>query len=170
MSAIVRDLSVVENRPDTVGQQFMERVGASGDHEAFRFPKGDRWESVSWKEAGARVTRLAAGLVAAGIEEICLIVQPDDERFFEELLTRPTKIEQLNRLPQDVRDYEARLMDIGRRVTLVRQEVQDGFGHAVHCAREWVGNEPFLLLLGDHVYASSTDAPCATNSIDSVRL
>jgi len=68
VSAIVRDLSVVENRPATVGQQFMERVQASGDHEAFRFPQGDSWESVSWKEAGARVTRLAAGLVAVGIE------------------------------------------------------------------------------------------------------
>jgi long-chain acyl-CoA synthetase len=66
--AIVRDLSVVENRPATVGQQFMERVKASGDHEAFRFPVGETWESVSWKEAGARVTRLAAGLVAVGID------------------------------------------------------------------------------------------------------
>ena len=68
MSPIVRDLSVVENRPATVGQQFMERVSASGDHEAFRYPVGEQWESVSWKEAGARVTRLAAGLVAAGID------------------------------------------------------------------------------------------------------
>jgi long-chain acyl-CoA synthetase len=66
--SIVRDLSVVENRPATVGQQFMDRVKASGDHEAFRYPVGETWESVSWKETGARVTRLAAGLVAVGIE------------------------------------------------------------------------------------------------------
>src|SRR5690349_19722275 len=46
----------------------MERVSASGDREAFRYPVGETWESVTWKEAGARVTRLAAGLVAAGIE------------------------------------------------------------------------------------------------------
>ena len=30
-----------------------------------------------------------------------------------------------------------------------------GFGHAVLCAREKVGNEPFLILLGDHVYTTS---------------
>jgi len=104
--------------------------------------------------------------IVSGIEQICLIVQPDDERFFAELLTRPTKVEQLNRLPQEVRDYEARLMDIGRRVTLVKQEVQDGFGHAVHCAREWVANEPFLLMLGDHVYASDTETACARQLLD----
>lgn len=104
--------------------------------------------------------------IAAGIEEICLIVQPDDVRFFEELLTRPTKIEQLNRLSQQARAYEQQLMDIGRRVKLVRQDVQDGFGHAIYCAREWVGNEPFLLMLGDHVYASDTDVPCARQLLD----
>jgi len=104
--------------------------------------------------------------VASGIEEICVIVQPDDERFFEELLTRPVRVEQLNQLPQEHREYEARLMDLGRRVTLVRQEVQDGFGHAVYCAREWVGNEPFLLMLGDHVYASDTEVHCARQLLD----
>ena len=29
-----------------------------------------------------------------------------------------------------------------------------GLGHAVLCAREWVGSEPFLLLLGDYIYQS----------------
>lgn len=104
--------------------------------------------------------------LASGIEQVCLVVQPDDERFFEELLHRPLKIEQLNRLPQKHRDYEANLMDVGRRVTLVKQDVQDGFGHAVFCARQWVGNEPFLLMLGDHIYASDTDVPCARQLLD----
>ncbi|MBN1341630.1 MAG: GHMP kinase [Phycisphaerae bacterium] len=104
--------------------------------------------------------------VASGIEEIGLIIQPDDEQFFEELLTRPTRIEQLNRLPREKQDYESRLMDLGRRVTLIRQDVQDGFGHAVCCAREFVGNEPFLLMLGDHVYASDIGAPCAQQLLD----
>jgi len=66
--AVVRDLSVVENRPLIVGQQFMDRVKKSADREAFRFPVGEHWESITWKETGARVTRLAAGLVAIGIE------------------------------------------------------------------------------------------------------
>jgi long-chain acyl-CoA synthetase len=42
-------------------------VQASGDHEAYRFPVGDSWESVTWKQTGEKVTRLAAGLVALGV-------------------------------------------------------------------------------------------------------
>jgi long-chain acyl-CoA synthetase len=52
----------------TVGRQFMDRVQQSGDREAFRYPVGERWESVTWSEAGTQVGRLAAGLVALGIE------------------------------------------------------------------------------------------------------
>ena len=52
----------------TVGRQFLDRVAASGDREAFRYPVGETWESVTWKETGDRVSRLAAGLVALGVE------------------------------------------------------------------------------------------------------
>ncbi len=62
------NLSVIENRPPNVGRQFFDRVQSSPNREAYRFPRGDQWESVTWKEAGDRVTRLAAGLVALGVE------------------------------------------------------------------------------------------------------
>ena len=68
MSPIVTDPSVIENRPMTVSRQFVDRVQASADHEAYRFPVGESWESVTWKQTGERVTRLAAGLVALGVE------------------------------------------------------------------------------------------------------
>jgi len=35
----------------------------------------------------------------------------------------------------------------------------------VLCAREWVAGEPFLLMLGDHVFRSDTDVPCAAQVI-----
>jgi long-chain acyl-CoA synthetase len=62
------DLDVVENRATSVGRQFLDRVHATPDREAYRFPVGDGWESVTWREAGDRVVRLAAGLVALGLE------------------------------------------------------------------------------------------------------
>jgi UTP--glucose-1-phosphate uridylyltransferase len=43
----------------------------------------------------------------------------------------------------------------------LEQREARGFGHAVWCGREFVGNEPFLLLVGDHVYVSSIEAGCA---------
>ncbi len=70
MSLVNYDLSFVENRPPNVAVQFQERVKTSANREAFRYPKGESetWESVTWGETGDRVTRLAAGLLALGIE------------------------------------------------------------------------------------------------------
>ena len=51
-------------------------------------------------------------------------------------------------------------------MSFVEQESQEGFGHAVFAAREWVGEEPFLLMLGDHLYASDDDVPCARQLLD----
>ena len=68
MSPLKHDTSYIDNRPANVAVQFQERVRASSDREAFRFPKDETWESVTWAETGERVTRLAAGLLALGIE------------------------------------------------------------------------------------------------------
>jgi long-chain acyl-CoA synthetase len=67
-STVNRDLSGIENRPANVGRQFFDRVQKSPNREAYRFPKGDEWVSVTWKETGDKVTRLAAGLAALGVE------------------------------------------------------------------------------------------------------
>jgi long-chain acyl-CoA synthetase len=47
---------------------FLNRVKASPDKEAFRYPDKDGWTSVTWKQAAERVEALAAGLLALGIE------------------------------------------------------------------------------------------------------
>jgi long-chain acyl-CoA synthetase len=62
------DLSVIDNRAATVAQLFLNRVAATPEHEAFRFPEAGGWTSVTWSEVAARVGRLAAGLVSLGIE------------------------------------------------------------------------------------------------------
>jgi long-chain acyl-CoA synthetase len=47
---------------------FLQRVEASGDKEAFRYPdSAGTWVSVTWKQAAERVEALAAGLLALGI-------------------------------------------------------------------------------------------------------
>ncbi|NUS52725.1 MAG: long-chain fatty acid--CoA ligase [Nocardioidaceae bacterium] len=67
-SAVKHDMTLVDNRAPNVGRQFFDRVEATPHREAYRYPKGDRWESQTWKETGEHVTRLAAGLVALGLE------------------------------------------------------------------------------------------------------
>ncbi len=66
--AVVNDLTGIENRPMTVGEQFRQRVEKSGSREAYRYPVGEQWESVTWREVGDRVNRLAAGLVSLGVD------------------------------------------------------------------------------------------------------
>jgi len=36
----------------------------------------------------------------------------------------------------------------------------------VYCARKWVGNEPFLLLLGDHLYLSNSSKTCTQQLLE----
>ncbi len=67
-TAVNYDLTAIENRAPNVGRQFFDRVRATPNREAYRYPVGDRWESQTWQETGEHVTRLAAGLVALGLE------------------------------------------------------------------------------------------------------
>ena len=104
--------------------------------------------------------------LAAGIEEICIIIQPQDRPYFEEFFGMPPPVELLHKLSREDQQYVQYLLDVARRITWVPQSSQEGFGHAVYCARAWVGDEPFLLMLGDHLYASDNDVPCARQLLD----
>jgi UTP-glucose-1-phosphate uridylyltransferase/mevalonate kinase len=102
----------------------------------------------------------------AGLEEVIIIVQEDDLEDFRSFFKSQVSIENYNKLPRHFQEYARRILEIGRRVSFVAQVQQEGFGHAVYCAREAVGNEPFLLMLGDHLYRSNTDISCAQQLLD----
>jgi UTP--glucose-1-phosphate uridylyltransferase len=70
-------------------------------------------------------------VLATGVEEICVVVSPGDSPAFA-----------------------AAAGDHERRLRFVEQDVPQGYGHAVHCARDFVAAQPFLLLVGDHLYVS----------------
>ena len=90
---ITIDTAFLETMPANVAVQFFDRVSASPDSEAFRFPRGDAWESVTWKQAGDKVEALAAGLDASFARIQCTpdlmpsdmtgtqVFRPDDGRF-----------------------------------------------------------------------------------------
>ncbi len=97
----------------------------------------------------------------SGIEEVCIIVQRADVETFSSFFHTQVSIENYNKLPMRFQDYSRHVLEVGRQVSLLTQDIQDGFGHAVYSAKDWVGDEPFLLMLGDHLYFSETDEPCA---------
>ncbi|MER7972648.1 long-chain fatty acid--CoA ligase [Streptomyces sp. NPDC096080] len=68
-------LTLIENRPASVAALFLDRVAATPDAEAYRYPVApasgegpDDWKSLSWAEAADRVHAIAAGLIALGVE------------------------------------------------------------------------------------------------------
>jgi UTP--glucose-1-phosphate uridylyltransferase len=74
----------------------------------------------------------------AGVEEICIVVSPGDERAYADAVCE----------------------HVGRLV-FVEQAEPLGYGHAVYCARAFVGDQPFLHLVGDHLYVSRGEQGCA---------
>ncbi|MET7453267.1 AMP-dependent synthetase/ligase [Streptomyces sp. NPDC005574] len=66
--------TLIENRPPTVAALFLERVAATPDAEAYRYPvppasgQGpDDWKSLTWGQAAERVYAIAAGLIELGV-------------------------------------------------------------------------------------------------------
>jgi UTP--glucose-1-phosphate uridylyltransferase len=104
--------------------------------------------------------------VNAGIEEIGIVVQAGDRDLFADFFQAPPKPELYPKLSAENQEYGQYLQSLGTRITILTQEQQEGYGHAVYCAKDWVNGETFLLLLGDHVYRSHTDLPCAAQLLE----
>ena len=94
------------------------------------------------------VPRTALGVVieealSAGVEEIAVVIHPGDETAYREAAG-----------------------EHGRRLRFIEQTEPRGYGHAVACGRAFTGGEPFLLLVGDHVYVSATPVSCARQLVE----
>ena len=102
-------------------------------------------------------------MLASGIEEVCIVANPANaepmRRHFAGLPPAPGPGREW------MTPLSSALADMAQRLTFVVQETQDGYGHAVFQARKWVGDEPFLLTLGDHIYLSDTNERCARQVI-----
>ena len=106
-------------------------------------------------------------LVKSGVEEICLVLGSEEERIqYTEFFERQLSEEHLRKLNKEAQEYENRILDIGKRLHYVYQHEKRGFGHAVFQAVEFAGGEPVLLLLGDTLYRSQTNKPCALQLIE----
>ncbi|WNI31982.1 AMP-binding protein [Streptomyces sp. ITFR-6] len=66
--------TMIENRPPSVATLFIDRVAATPDAEAYRYPVpaadgrgADEWKSLSWAQAAERVYAIGAGLISLGV-------------------------------------------------------------------------------------------------------
>ena len=82
----------------------------------------------------------------ANIEECCVVVCPGDEEAYRSAAG-----------PQ------------ADGLRFVTQGEPRGYGHAVFCARDFVGDEPFLHMIGDHIYISDGAACCAQQLVETAQ-
>lgn len=81
--------------------------------------------------------------VDAGAEEICVVI-----------------------CPGMADDYSAAAGQHASRLTFIEQDNPRGYGDALFRARDFVGSEPFLHLVSDHVYISHTELGCARQIVE----
>ena len=84
--------------------------------------------------------------VAAGIAEIGVFIVPGDQA-----------------------PYTAAAGAKAEMLTFIEQPQPMGYGHALYCARNFVGAEPFLHLVSDHLYLSRGDKRCAQQLVEVAR-
>jgi UTP--glucose-1-phosphate uridylyltransferase len=75
---------------------------------------------------------------AAGIEEVAIVIAPEDEESFARAAGQH-----------------------GAGLRFIPQREPRGYGHAIGCAAGFTGSEPFLHLVGDHLYVSADETGCA---------
>jgi long-chain acyl-CoA synthetase len=62
-------LKIVEDRAPNVAAMFYDRVAATPNREGYRYPdENEVWHSLTWAQTGEQVDRIAAGLIALGVE------------------------------------------------------------------------------------------------------
>lgn len=99
-------------------------------------------------------------LTAAGISDICLVIQPGEDAMVRAYLDGPDasylkRLEKYPALLEEARQMRA----LAQHVRFAVQHTQDGYGHAVFQTKAFAGGEPVLLCLGDHLFRGRTLSP-----------
>ena len=102
--------------------------------------------------------------VASGIEEILIITgrnKKSIEDHFDKSVELELELENKNKdeLLEQVRDISNMV-----NIHFIRQKEPKGLGHAINCARAFVGNEPFAVMLGDDIVDAKV--PCLKQLMD----
>ncbi len=82
-------------------------------------------------------------VLSAGVDEVAIIITPGDREA-----------------------YATALGEIPAKIHFIPQTEPAGYGHALLCARDFVGAEPFLHLVSDHLYLSGKSQRCAQQLVE----
>ncbi len=89
------------------------------------------------------ISILVEQALAAGVEEICVVVWPGDEARYAQAAGRHAAS-----------------------VRFLAQPEPNGYGQAILCARQFTGGDPFLHMVGDHLYVTTGETPSARRLVE----
>ena len=102
--------------------------------------------------------------VASGIEEILIITgrnKKSIEDHFDQSIELELELEKSGKM--EMLEMVRNISDMVD-IHYIRQKEPKGLGHAIHCAKSFVGDEPFAVMLGDDVV--DNDVPCLKQLMD----
>lgn len=99
----------------------------------------------------------------SGIEEVIFVTGRGKSSIIDHFDLHPDLIRKLRETGKDDLAQSVEAINQLAKVSSVRQQEARGLGHAVLCAKHLVGDEPFLVLLGDDLVEASP--PCAAQMI-----
>src|SRR5687768_16943386 len=92
---------------------------------------------------------IAEEALESGIEEIGVVAAPGDEAYYRQhFRSYAANLRSAYRGVAWAEEQARRLVELEERLHFAIQPEPEGYGHAVWCARSFVGDAPFLLLLG----------------------
>ncbi|OLO42370.1 UTP--glucose-1-phosphate uridylyltransferase [Alkalihalophilus pseudofirmus] len=102
--------------------------------------------------------------IASGIEDI-IIVSGRSKRAIEDHFDKSYELEEtlLKKGKMDLLDEVSEISNMAN-IHYIRQKEALGLGHAIACAKSFIGNEPFAVLLGDDIVQS--EKPCLKQLIE----
>ncbi|OIJ21745.1 UTP--glucose-1-phosphate uridylyltransferase [Anaerobacillus alkalidiazotrophicus] len=102
--------------------------------------------------------------IASGIEDI-IVVTGRGKRAIEDHFDKSFELEEtLEKKNKTELLEEVQAISAMTNIHYIRQKEANGLGHAIWCARKFIGNEPFAVLLGDDIVQSET--PCLKQLMD----
>lgn len=102
--------------------------------------------------------------IASGIEEILIITgrnKKSIEDHFDRSIELELELEKKGKL--EILEEVRKISDMVN-IYYIRQKEPKGLGHAINCARSFIGNEPFAVLLGDDIV--DAEKPCLKQMIE----
>lgn len=111
------------------------------------------------------ILKLLEELDKAEIEEVYLIIGKDEEILYNTLFNQVDDYI-FNKISNEDKLYDLYIKKFSKKIKYIIQEKPLGFGHAIFLAKEYIGNDPCIILLGDTLYSSNSNLTCVEQLLE----